>query len=161
MCMWCDATLTVDPTLSKVTLCPNTLVMCCVDVPGHLRVLLHPLTFPLLNSSSIYVTSHPQLFRWVQLWAQVRPPGVEPCAQVGEVLAWERRPPQREELRAPQVRPVCVSAAHFFHLFVNLAVITERHFNAGPWLFLVSAWTCNKESNDFKAGLVCELLSSY
>lgn len=56
------------------------------------------------SSTFVFLFFCEQLIRWVQLWTQVRPPGVEPCAQVWEVLARERRPPEREELRAPQVR---------------------------------------------------------
>lgn len=64
-----------------------------------------------------YRFSHQQLIRRVQLRAQVRPPGVEPGAQVREVLARERRPPQREELRAAQVRSGIQGSVMRHHCF--------------------------------------------
>lgn len=60
---------------------------------------------------------NPQLLWWVQLWTQVRPPWMESCAQIGEVLARERRPPEREELRAPQVRRSARQGRSAFSVF--------------------------------------------
>lgn len=72
-----------------------------------------------------------QLIWWVQLWTQVWPLGVESCTQVREVLAWERCPPEREELWAPQVSwsICCHEITHFLHCLLKHDLLLPWHFS--------------------------------
>lgn len=71
----------------------------------------------LVEKTFFFFSFYQQLIWWVQLWTQVGPPGMESCAQVWEVLAWKCRPPEWEELWAPQVRRsmCCSKTFYFFH----------------------------------------------
>ena len=75
-----------------------------------------------------------QLIRWVQLWTQVRTPGVESCPQVREVLAWECRPSEREELRAAQVRWSRFCSKAFYFLFVLKCLKCFKIWVLSDWL---------------------------
>lgn len=177
--MWCEATLCLRgrracrfflwPCIKhwgKSLVCLNTLyiflyaaLMCLVIYCLH--VLLHPLTSPLLKREQLFNRCHVSSTAHSMSTAPSSSPAAWSGAQCTSRRSFGARTPFASTRRITSSSSKTKSFLLPVTVGKMLKSYSEIHLNACPWLFFNELWMCNIEWNDFKVGLVCELIICY